>query len=304
MSSLPAWWRAVRSKEGKMMKQAILTRDPAAYARELIAQWDIKEPPVSELVIADYLGLSVKEFKLSEIDVGEELRREFAKACVWLRRRGDGSGTIYVSAEMTGEMKRLSVLHECAHAALPWHAEADYSCNEKDIISCVGKPDAREQSEREAFEFATEVLMPTGMFAEDITSMSLRMRSILELSEQYLAPVEATAARFVKLHPKPCAVVLVVECPTPKGGYSLMVRYCFGSSLFPEHVPEHSGVSANSFIRKAWSGSAGGVGVVAASELRLASGKVYEAECHDLGLGKLLVLLTPVPAENIIRTLL
>ena len=87
------------------MKQAILTRDPAAYARELIAQWDIKEPPISELVIADYLGLSVKEFKLSEIDVGEELRREFAKACVWLRRRGDGSGTIYVSAEMTGEMK-------------------------------------------------------------------------------------------------------------------------------------------------------------------------------------------------------
>ena len=34
------------------MKQAILTRDPAAYARELIAQWDIKEPPARVFEVA------------------------------------------------------------------------------------------------------------------------------------------------------------------------------------------------------------------------------------------------------------
>lgn len=103
--------------------------------------------------------------------------------------------------------QRFSIAHELGHYHIPTHRRKPTSwCGNDDMIALpgFGKGD-----EWEANDFATELLMPRRLFAEDARARDASFESILELASpaRYDVSVTAAALRFVELTRETCALI-------------------------------------------------------------------------------------------------
>lgn len=123
-----------------------------------------------------------------------------------LVRRGDAA-VIVVDERLRGTPRaRWVVGHELGHFLL--HAGHDQydSCTTADLVDYQASG-----REPEANHFAGELLMPERFFARECDRSRPSLKDVLELAERYGTSLTATAFRFARFAPEPCAVVISVE---------------------------------------------------------------------------------------------
>lgn len=108
-----------------------------------------------------------------------------------------------VDPNLSGNRARFSVLHEIGHYVLPSHQHMLFVCDDRGM-----SPSTRLQIEREANEFAADLLFQGGRFTLEANSQPITAATVKVLSEKYLASFEATARRIVERNFRPCMLVV------------------------------------------------------------------------------------------------
>lgn len=101
---------------------------------------------------------------------------------------------------------RFSVLHEVAHYVLPNHQRSLYVCDERGLSYW-----ARLGFEREANQFAADLLFHGNRFTLEVNSHSISAATVVLLAEKYRASFEATARRLVERNFRPCMLIVFEE---------------------------------------------------------------------------------------------
>lgn len=102
----------------------------------------------------------------------------------------------------TSNKWRFVIAHEIGHFFR--HASDDdfEACTQGDLSNYVGSG-----REPEANDFASELLMPQVLFERRCDRDRPSLKDIGELAEEFKTSLTATALRFVRFAPEPCAVV-------------------------------------------------------------------------------------------------
>jgi len=153
---------------------------------------------------------------------------------------------IYLDLSMKPQQINFATLHECGHKTLPWQRLAyRYEDDDHTLSSEV-----EAQFEREANQFAAEVLFQLDRFTKEAGDLPLGIRTPLGLSKRYAASCHATIRRYVELHQNECAV-LICQASRLLGDeqatleierifYSDSFRNRYGTLKFPRKVgPDH-----------------------------------------------------------------
>lgn len=115
--------------------------------------------------------------------------------------RGDRASIVHVRAALRGTTKgRFVVAHEIGHHVL--HSEVDHfaQCTAEGVAS-----GSRFRIEREASDFASELLVPTFM-AEDMC-VRASLADVLALAKRFDVSFTVAALRFLDMTAAPCAFV-------------------------------------------------------------------------------------------------
>lgn len=301
----------------KLTWENYLGSSPSLYAQKILKECGLKEPPICEKTVADYLGLEVKEVPQEDINRFEGIARILKTVCAWLQRKPNGKGCIWIDGGTMRERKRLGVFHECGHDVLPWHEGHDYLCSEKDI-----DPDVHKRMEREAFSCGSEFLMPKQTFVDDAQSLEIGILAIEQLGLRYVSSMEATAIWYARTHPGLCGVVMVESSenqkpkdterriiepgqlilpmrvplrqinPMDTKKYPIKVKYSVKSYRFPKYIRPGQGIEEGNRVFEAWASKKQVQGEVPAAVFGSSARWSYNAECIPLGnTGRMLVLL-------------
>ena len=176
------------------MPQGSATRlSPAEYARKLLSELNIKILPIYPRKIAKGLGILVWE---RDADSGYDGYLISA----------DGNWGIMLNSSIRSKArKRFTVAHELGHYYIDYHDGTNYQCFGRDIGSI--SPSIR-QDEREANEFAVELLMPDEAFRKDIQQRDISLNAINSIAAKYGTSMTSTAIRYARSSPEACAIVV------------------------------------------------------------------------------------------------
>lgn len=176
------------------------------YGRDLIQSLPEKTLPISTEAVADFLGYEVRYITEDDINEGPpDIRQILDKSPSHLLR---DENKILVKNGLPDTRKRLCVFHECGHDQIPWHTDYNYHCSENNVL----KPSQHNMAEREAFLCGAEMMWPYQMFLDHVASLPTGVGAIRTLAHDHQASREATAIRYVQVHPGICAVVAVERC--------------------------------------------------------------------------------------------
>lgn len=166
---------------------------PSFWARLLRQQSELDDRRRVDL---DHL-LTWAEIEFAELPVNGFLGMHI---CV------DGQHGILIKRGQNHGQRRFTIAHELGHFAIPHHSSVGVrQCLEDDVLEAR----VTVSIEREANEFAAELLMPRAFFVQDIASKSVCFRSVRKLAgpECYDVSVTACALRWIKLCRDPCALI-------------------------------------------------------------------------------------------------
>jgi hypothetical protein len=122
-----------------------------------------------------------------------------------IRAEGASFGAIAIRRGILEEgRKNFTIAHEIGHFVLPGHENCDEVCVESDVgnWSDVGK-----QLEREADEFAAELLIPTAYARPRFSEATPSLQTISAVARDCHASLSATAWRYCDLVPYACAII-------------------------------------------------------------------------------------------------
>ena len=139
---------------------------------------------------------------------------------------------IAVDDGLKPRQRRFSVLHEIGHYVLPAHQHSFYLCDSLGMSSWT-----RLAFEKEANEFAADLLFKGEIFAVDAAGLDISVKTVVALAEKYDASFEATARRLVE---KDLRAAMLVVFRNAGGAAQLdadaepiwEVRYCVASAVF------------------------------------------------------------------------
>jgi len=176
-----------------MMQTSEERLSPAEYAKKLLSELNIKSVPIYPRKIAKELGIYVWERKSDSGYDG------------YMISVNNTWGIMINSAIKSITRKRFTVAHELGHYYIDYHDELSYRCFGKDMddLSSSAKHD-----EKEANEFAVELLMPDDLFRKDITHQKLSLDSISLLADKYLTSLISTTIRYARCSNDECAVII------------------------------------------------------------------------------------------------
>lgn len=157
--------------------------------------------PTDEGKLLDFLKLKQLSFdfreELSHIvdtpDVPANLR-----AALSLNER-----VVVTHARLGVKRSRFSVFHEIGHFSLPEHRDRLF-LDTDDTLSWWTKS----RLEREANQFAANLLFQGNRFTEETLDRPLSARTVHELVPRYGASYESGMRRYVERHVLPCAVIV------------------------------------------------------------------------------------------------
>jgi hypothetical protein len=130
----------------------------------------------------------------------------------------DGNWGIMLNSSIRSKArKRFTVAHELGHYYIDYHGGTSYQCFGRDIGSI--SPSIR-QDEREANEFAVELLMPDEAFRKDIHQRDISLNAINSLAAKYGTSMTSTAIRYARCSPEACAIVVSEKCKIRYFAYS------------------------------------------------------------------------------------
>jgi Zn-dependent peptidase ImmA (M78 family) len=163
------------------------------YARRLLEEAGVKEPPVDPFKMVDNLEVLYDETTLPPKVWGSTHKRDPAM--------------IFISNEIDNQdRKRFTLAHELGHFRIPHHQSEKYECFYLDIAE-EGKTE--KEQEREANEFASELLMPLHWFSKDAENEDLTADAIQKLAGKYQASFTSTALKAPRFMYGICATILL-----------------------------------------------------------------------------------------------
>ena len=139
---------------------------------------------------------------------------------------------IYLDRSAHKTRQAFVALHETGHDALPWQRDT-YAFLE-DCEQSIDL-DLKEQFEREANVFASEVLFQRERFRTEADGLEFHLQSAMTLAKQFGASLYATLRKYVSTSPQPC-VLIVYEAPAflLGSGYGAALRRVIPSPAFVE----------------------------------------------------------------------
>ncbi len=185
---------------------------------------------VSTADLLGFLGLEYVSFNF-DLELPPEARQTVGEA----RPRAlisFGDRIVATDSDLDENRTRFSILHEVGHFVLPHHEHSLYVCDDVGL-----SPATRLVFEKEASEFAADLLFLGDRFALDANSRAIRASTVKTLATKYGASFEATARRMVEKSFRPCMLVVFKKEPRQSGGElaqlsTWSVRYCVASATF------------------------------------------------------------------------
>lgn len=147
-----------------------------------------------------------------------------------------GARCIYLDQTLPKPKKAFVTLHETGHHALPWQRDTyAFLEDSKESLDL----DLKEQFEREANVFASEVLFQGERYAETARERPFGIKAPIDLAKLFGASMYASLRKYVATNAQPC-VLLVYEPPaTILGqGYGADLRRVISSTPFSEQFGE------------------------------------------------------------------
>ena len=294
-----------------------LGKNPALYGRDLIRGLGIKEPPVNEYAVADFIGCEIRQVYEEDFAQWPGMRDIFRVACAHLLK---GENLILVNGEMRRSRQRTCVFHESGHCITPWHCGLNYACTENAI-----EPIFHQLVEREAFMCGAEIQMPRHLFIPDILDLPLGIGAIETLATRYDATFETTAIRYAQMNRGICAIVVVEPTANYKARttasdydspnqlilpfrnlstalhvkdadlYPLRVKYCVKAPRFPRYIPPGTGIAEGNPIFNAWNTGIALREELPASVFGCFTGEVYNADIFPMGNTDMVMILLWLP---------
>jgi len=122
-----------------------------------------------------------------------------------IRAEGVSFGAIAVRRGISEEgRKNFTIAHEIGHYVLPGHDKCDDVCLDTDVGNWS---DVDKQLEREADEFAAELLIATSFARHRFSETAPSLQTISAVATDCRASLSATAWRYCDLAPYACAIV-------------------------------------------------------------------------------------------------
>ncbi|MDH4203716.1 MAG: ImmA/IrrE family metallo-endopeptidase [Phycisphaerae bacterium] len=139
---------------------------------------------------------------------------------------------IAVEENLKPERKRFSFLHEVGHYVLPNH-QSSYLCDDKGLSAF-----SHLTHEKEANEFAAELLFMGNQFLLQINSLPINAKTVKKLADQYYASFESTARRLAEKNSRPCMFIRFNRNQTAQielsGEDIWSAQYSIPSSIFKQ----------------------------------------------------------------------
>ena len=141
-----------------------------------------------------------------------------------------GARRIYLDLTLPKPKRAFVTLHETGHSALPWQRDT-YAFLE-DCEETLDL-DLKEQFEREANVFASEVLFQGERFGVEAEGRPFSIKTPIELAKLFGASLYASLRKYVSTNTNPC-VLLVYEAPVflLGRGYGATLRRVISSAAF------------------------------------------------------------------------
>lgn len=220
-----------------------LEKPAALYARVLLEELFGGRCGMHEVAAA--LGLELREVEADGFD-GALIRAQDAPL-----------GAIAVRESIReATRKTFTIAHEIGHFVLPGHRHASVACTASEIGDWADA--ASDRHEREANEFAAELLMPTGHIKALAEGVTPSLDLIEKIAREFGVSLSAAALRYCDVAPVKCAVIWSTEGTIqwakrstgfpfylPKGWQveeGTFAAACFGDDKVPGHpcaVPFH-----------------------------------------------------------------
>lgn len=164
----------------------------AFYARDLLFSLKIKEPPIDVYDIAEKQNITIKE-----IDAGETF-----DGC--LMRCDDVVGILINKSIKYETRKIFTIAHELGHANIPHHTNPEYKCSSYDILFGGNQRD----QEKEANEFAAELLIPDAFMENVVKDYPIDLSTIKYISETCKTSLLSSAIRYINYSPELTAIIV------------------------------------------------------------------------------------------------
>jgi hypothetical protein len=115
---------------------------------------------------------------------------------------------IYLDLSVKEQKRRFVSLHETGHGFLPWQRDA-YALVEDGEVEL--DPEVKQEFERQAGVFASEVLFQIDRFEKDAKVLPFAIKTPMDLAKRYGSSVYAAMRRFVSTSHRCCAVLIFDE---------------------------------------------------------------------------------------------
>lgn len=102
---------------------------------------------------------------------------------------------IFYNAKARPERQRFTLAHELGHFVLHRDSHASFNCDKESIYTGA---DTLKQIEREADEFASNLLMPGDLLRKRITGKRIDFHLLGELAKEFGVSLEAMSIRLIK----------------------------------------------------------------------------------------------------------
>ena len=116
-----------------------------------------------------------------------------------------GKHVIIVNANHREDRQRFTILHEIAHIILELPSQHH---GQKMTTSDLIRYQRRPREEILCDVFASECLLPYGLFSRDVDNDNISLGAVKTLAKKYKASLTATGSRYVVSASEPCAFVL------------------------------------------------------------------------------------------------
>jgi Zn-dependent peptidase ImmA (M78 family) len=157
--------------------------------------------PTDQDKLLSFLGLEQLTFdfmhELDFLDTPAKPPGELRAALHLLER------VVATQSGMPEQRTRFSVFHEIAHCVLPDH-RAKLFVDTDQTLSWWTKA----RLEREANQFAADLLFQGKLFTERALSRDVSLKSVVDLAPEFKASYEATFRRYTETHVSPCALIV------------------------------------------------------------------------------------------------
>src|SRR5258706_7452542 len=162
-----------------------------AYARALARELPLEHGDLR--AIASRLGLQVREVDADGFDGALIRAREIPLGTIAVRQSIREAGR-----------KNFTLAHEIAHFLLPDHDQTELVCTKSDIGNWG---DWSRELEREADEFAAELLLPASAVQPIVESAQPSLQVIEKIAQRFHTSLSAAAWRYCDLAEQSCAIV-------------------------------------------------------------------------------------------------